>query len=233
MYEPIPALLVPGLLCSGRLFEPQIPSLRQIGPVTIADHTRDASMADIARRILAAAPPRFHLVGLSMGGYIAFEILRQAMDRVAKVVLLDTGPRPEIPEQTARRRTLMELARTKGLTAVNDCLVPFLVHESRQADKSLRAIVDSMAEEVGLQAFLRQQEAIIGRPDSRPDLPTIRCPTLVVVGDSDRLTPPELSREIAGGIPGARLEIIAGCGHLSTLEMPDAVNRLLVTWLAA
>lgn len=233
MSDPIPILLFPGLLCSARLFEPQIPPLRQIGLVTIADPTRDASMAGIARRILGDAPPRFHLVGLSMGGYIAFEILRQAMGRVAKVVLLDTGPRPEIPEQTARRRTLMELARTKGLTAVNDFLFPFLVHESRQADKSLRAIVDSMAEEVGLQAFLRQQEAIIGRPDSRPDLPTIRCPTLVVVGDSDRLTPPELSREIAGGIPGARLEIIAGCGHLSTLEMPDAVNRLLVTWLAA
>ena len=233
MSEPFPTLLVPGLLCSPRLYGPQIAPLWRIGPVTVANHARDASMADTARRILAHAPPRFHLAGLSMGGYIAFEILRQAADRVERLALLDTGARPEVSEQTERRRALIELARTKGLAAVNDFLFPFLVHKSRQADKSLRAIVDSMTEEVGVEAFVRQQAAIMGRPDSRPDLPSIRSPTLVVVGDSDRLTPPELAQEIAENIPGARLEIIAECGHLSTLEAPDAVNRLLAGWFAS
>jgi pimeloyl-ACP methyl ester carboxylesterase len=233
MSEPFPVLLIPGLLCSARLYGPQIAPLRRIGPVTVADHTRDAQMAGIARRILAAAPPRFHLVGLSMGGYIAFEILRQAADRVDKLVLLDTASGADRPEQTERRRALMELARTKGVRAVNDALFPLLVHESRKGDKNLRSVVDSMAEDVGVEAFVRQQAAIAGRPDSRPDLPSIRCPTLVVVGDSDQITPPNLAREIADGIPGAQLEIIAGCGHLSTLEMPDAVNRLLVPWLAS
>ena len=200
--------------------------------MTIANHTCDAKIADIARRILAQAPPRFHLVGLSMGGYIAFEVLRQAKKRVGKLVLMDTSARPDFPEQSERRAKLLELARTSGVKAVNDVLFPLVVHESRKADRSLRAIVDSMAEDVGVAAFPRRQAAIAGRPDSRPDLPSIRCPTLVVVGDSDQITPPNLAWEIADGIPGARLEIIAGCGHLSTLEMPDAVNGLLAAWFA-
>ena len=233
MSEPFPLLLIPGLLCSARLYGPQIAPLWQIGPVTVADHTRDESMAGIARRILATAPPRFHLVGLSMGGYIAFEVLRQAVDRVGRLALLDTAARAEVPEQTERRRVLIEIARTKGMRAVNDVLFPLIVHESRKGDSSLRAIVDSMAEEVGVETFVRQQGAIMGRSDSRPDLPSIRCPTLVVVGDSDQVTPPNLNREIAAGIPGARLEIIAACGHLSTLEAPEAVNRVLVPWLAS
>ena len=232
MSERLPLVLVPGLLCSARIFEPQIAPLWRLGPVTVANHTREASIAGIARSILTEAPPRFHLLGYSMGGYIAFEILRQAAGRVAKLALVDTGARPEIPEQTARRRTLMELARTKDLAAANDLLFPFLVHESRQGDKRLRAIVDSMAEDIGLEAYLRQQTAIMGRSDSRPDLPSIRSSTLVVVGDSDRVTPPELAREIAGGVPGARLEVIARSGHLSMLEAPEAMNSLLLAWFA-
>jgi pimeloyl-ACP methyl ester carboxylesterase len=233
MSAPFPILLIPGLLCSPRLYGPQLPALWRPGPVMIADHTRDAGMADIGRRILAAAPPRFHLAGLSMGGYIAFEILRQAPERVAKLALLDTAAPADFPEQTERRRKLMEVARTQGLKAVNDFLFPLLVHESRRGDKHLHATVDSMAEETGVDSFLRQQTALLGRPDSRPDLPSIKSPTLVMVGESDQLTPPKLAREIADGIPGARLEIIAGCGHLSTLEAPDSVNRLLVGWLGA
>jgi pimeloyl-ACP methyl ester carboxylesterase len=233
MSEPFPVLLIPGLLCSVRLYGPQIPPLWRTGPVTVADHTRDASIADIAGRILAAAPPRFHLVGLSMGGYIAFEILRQAADRAGKLALLDTAARADLLEQTERRRALIELARTKGLKAVNDVLFPLIVHESRKGDKGLRSVVDSMAEEVGVDAFARQQTALIGRPDSRPDLPTIKHPTLVIVGDSDQLTPPDRAKEIADGIAGARLEIIPRCGHLSTLEQPEAVNRLLTGFLGA
>ena len=206
--------------------------LWRIGPVTIADHTRDANIADIARRILADAPRHFHLVGLSMGGYIAFEVLRQAADRVGKLALLDTSARADVPEQTKGRYALIELARTKGLRAVNNFLFPLIVHESRNDDRGLRSIVDSMAEDAGVEAFVRQQTAIMHRPDSRPDLPSFRCPTLVVVGDSDQITPPNLAREIAEGVSGAQLEIIGKYGHLSTLEAPDAVNRVLVPWLA-
>jgi pimeloyl-ACP methyl ester carboxylesterase len=230
MSEPFPILLIPGLLCSPRLYGPQLSSLWRLGPVTVADHTRDERMADVARRILRDAPPRFHLVGLSMGGYIAFECLRQAPERVEKLALLDTSARADLREQTERRKTLVALAKSRGLRAVNDLLFPLMVHESRRHDKELRAVVESMAEETGIAAFARQQAVLIGRPDSRPDLASIRCPTLVVVGDSDAITPPALAREMTDGIPGARLEIVAACGHLSTLERPEGLTRLLLDW---
>ncbi len=229
--QPLPTVLVPGLNCSARLYVEQIPALWRFGPVLIADHTRDDSIAAIARRVLAAAPPRFALAGLSMGGYIALEIVRQVPERVAKLALLDTGARPELPEQTARRRPLMELAKTGRFAQIPDLQFPVFVHKNRHGDVALRQLVRTMAEETGPDAFLRQQEAIIGRPDSRPSLGAIACPTLVLVGEGDELTPPVLSQEIAAGIPGARLKIIADCGHLSTVERPQPVTQALVEWM--
>jgi pimeloyl-ACP methyl ester carboxylesterase len=228
---PLPTVLVPGLICSARLYAEQIPALWRFGPVLIADHTRDDSIAAIARRILGAAPPRFALAGLSMGGYIALEIMRQAAERVAKLALLDTGARPELPEQTARRRPQMELAKTGRFAQIPDLLFPGFVHKNRHGDVALQQLVRTMAEETGPDAFLRQQEAIIGRADSRPSLGAIVCPTLVLVGEGDELTPPVLSREIAAAIAGARLVVVADCGHLSTLERPQAVTNALVEWM--
>lgn len=228
-----PILLVPGLGCSARLYAGQIPALWQLGPVQVANHTTSDTMSGIAKAILAAAPPRFHLIGLSMGGYISFEIMRQAPERVIKLALLDTGSRADTPGQIARREKLILMAQEDRLSLVNEVLWPLLVHESRAGDRELRAVVDAMLSEVGAAAFIRQQRALIGRPDSRPGLGVIKSPTLVAVGDADKLTPPELSAEIAAGIPGARLETIAGSGHLSTLERPDAVTALLTGWLAA
>jgi pimeloyl-ACP methyl ester carboxylesterase len=228
-----PILLVPGLACSARLFAPQIPALWQLGPVVIANHTTADSLAGIAQSILANAPPRFHLAGMSMGGYVAFEILRQAPDRVARLALLDTGSRADTPEQTERRRKLIAAAERDRLALVNEVLWPVLVHESRAGDRELRRIVDEMLFEVGAPAVIRQQQAIIARPDSRPGLGAIRSPALIVVGESDRIAPRELAAEMADGISGARLEIVAECGHLSTLERPATVTKLLVDWFSA
>src|SRR5215831_3335503 len=124
MQAPLPVLLVPGLNCSARLYAEQIPALWRFGPVTVADHTRDDSMETIAARILAAAPPRFALAGLSMGGYIALTMLRQAPERVAKLALLDTSARPETPEQTAARREQVALAWGGRFPEVVDTLFP-------------------------------------------------------------------------------------------------------------
>jgi pimeloyl-ACP methyl ester carboxylesterase len=229
----LPIVLIPGLNCSARLYAEQIPALWRVGPVTIADHTRDDSMAAIASRILAAAPPRFALAGLSMGGYIAFEIMRRAPGRVAKLALMDTGARPETAEQTARRQAPMTLARAGKLMRVADDSFVFFVHPDRHTDVVLRDVVRAMAEETGVQAYLRQQQAIMTRPDSRPGLSAIACPTLVLVGAQDQGTPPELAQEIAGSIPGARLVTVPHCGHLSTIERPQAVTQALVTWMQA
>ncbi|MGB6536732.1 MAG: alpha/beta fold hydrolase [Xanthobacteraceae bacterium] len=229
----LPIILVPGLNCSARLYGEQIPTLWQFGPVTVADHRLDDTLTGIARRILAAAPPHFALVGLSMGGYVSFEILRQAPERVARLALLDTGAGAETPERTAQRRPLLQLAREGRFAEITDNQFPLLVHRSRHGDAALKAVVRAMNEETGAQAYLRQQQAIMGRPDSRPGFAAIKCPTLVLVGDDDQLTPPALAREMAAGIAGARLVVIADCGHLSTLERPQAVTAALVEWLNA
>ena len=231
MPDPLPIVLIPGLTCSARLYADEIPALWRFGPVTVADHTRDDSMAAIAGRILAAAPPRFALAGLSMGGYIAFEIMRQAPERVAKLALLDTGARAETPEQTERRKVVIALAKSGRYAEVPDIAFPIYVHRNRHHDAGLKQTVRMMAAETGVEAFLRQQQAIIGRPDSRPGLGAIKCPTVVLVGDGDEATPPELAREIAGAIGGARLVVIAACGHLSTLEQPETVTNALVDWM--
>jgi pimeloyl-ACP methyl ester carboxylesterase len=229
--EPLPVILVPGLNCSARLYAEQVPALWRFGPVAIADHRRDDSMAAVARRILANAPPRFALAGLSMGGYIAFEIMRQAPDRVAKLALLDTGARAEAPERTEARRPLIAMARQGCIAEITDDQFPLLVHRKRHSDQALRAVVRAMNQETGAEAYIRQQEAIMSRPDSRPGLGAINCPTLVLVGDDDQLTPPELAREMASGIRGSRLVIVPECGHLSTVEQPQAVTKALVEWM--
>jgi pimeloyl-ACP methyl ester carboxylesterase len=231
MPESLPIVLVPGLNCSARLYADQIPALWRFGPVFVADHTRDDSIPAIARRILAAAPPRFALAGLSMGGYISIEIMRQAAERVAKLALLDTGARAETPEQTQMRRPRIELSKAGRMAEVSDSLLPILVHPDRQNDEALKQLMRTMAEEVGAEAFLRQQQAIMARPDSRPSLPAIACPTLVLVGENDQGTPPALSEEIAAAIPGSRLVIVPDCGHMSTLERPQAVADALVDWM--
>ena len=231
MPESLPIVLVPGLNCSARLYADQIPALWRFGPVFVADHTRDDSIPAIARQILAAAPPRFALAGLSMGGYISFEIMRQAAERVAKLALLDTGARAETPEQTQMRRPRIELAKAGRMAEVSDSLLPILVHPDRQNDEALKQLMRTMAEEVGAEAFLRQQQAIMARPDSRPSLPAIACPTLVLVGENDQGTPPALSEEIAAAIPGSRLVVVPDCGHMSTLERPQAVADALVDWM--
>ena len=229
----LPIVLVPGLLCTARLYAEQIPALQRLGPVTVADHTRDDSMAAIAERVLADAPPRFALAGLAMGGYVAFEIVRQAPERVARLALLSTSARLDPPQISERRRRQIALAEDGRFGAVAGMQFPLLVHRSRLDDEGLQTLVRLMADETGADAFVRQQTAIIGRADSRPDLAAIACPTLVVVGDGDELIAPENSVEIADGIPGARLVTIAECGHLSTLERPEQMTAALTEWLQA
>jgi pimeloyl-ACP methyl ester carboxylesterase len=229
--DSLPVVLIPGLTCTARLYADQIPALWQFGPVTVADHRRDDSVANIARRILASAPPSFALAGLSMGGFIAFEIMRQAPERVAKLALLDTSSRPDVPEQTERRRVLMGLAREGRYAEIPEQAFPIYVHRNRHGDEALKRIVREMAEATGIEAYLRQQQAILSRPDSRPSLATISCPTLVLVGEGDEATPPELAREIAAGIRGSHLVVVPDSGHLSTLEQPVVVTKALVEWL--
>jgi pimeloyl-ACP methyl ester carboxylesterase len=232
MVQRTPLVLVPGLLCTRALWEAQLTGLADVAHMTVADHTRHDSMMGIAESILAAAPHQFALAGLSMGGYIALEIIRLAPERVIKAAFLDTGSRADTPERSAARRELIAAAERDGARAVQERLMPVLIHKERLTDKPLVDAVLRMGEDTGVEAFRRQQMALMGRPNSRPMLKGIQCPALVLVGREDALTPLELSQEIANGIPKAKLEIVSDCCHLSTMERPEAVNRALRSWLA-
>lgn len=228
----IPLLLLPGLLCDARLWRDPAQALADVAEVRHADLTRDDSVAGMAARVLAEAPAEFALAALSMGGYVAFEILRQAPRRVLKLALLDTSARLDPPKRRAVRQAGLALAEAGRFAGVTRKLLPQLVHESR-VDSEVGEDVMAMAQRVGLQAFLRQQRAIIDRPDSLPLLPTLTQPTLVAVGENDQMTLPEESTLIHASIPGARLHVFARCGHLPPMEVPQETAQVLRGWLAS
>jgi pimeloyl-ACP methyl ester carboxylesterase len=228
-----PTVLIPGLACTAELFAAQIPALWRHGPVTVASTLEGETIADMAAAILRDAPPRFALGGLSMGGYIALEIMRQAPERIMKLALLDTSARPDTPEQSTQRRALVARAQAGELEPVLRQIAPNLLHPDHRADQRLIEVQVGMGLAVGADGFARQQTAIISRIDSRPHLAAIRIPTLVLVGDKDALTPPDRSEEMAAAIPDARPIIVPECGHASTLEQPEAINTALIDWLAA
>ncbi|TVT40525.1 alpha/beta fold hydrolase [Hymenobacter setariae] len=228
-----PLVFIPGLLCTAELFAPQLAALWPYGPITVASTLGGNTIAQMATDILAQAPPQFALVGLSMGGMISLEIMRQAPERVLKLALLDTSAQPASPTQASLFRGLLTQARSgEAATVMGETLVS-VMHPAHQRDPGLRAVNQRMGEAIGLAGFTRQVEAVLSRPDSRPSLAAIAVPTLVLVGEQDQLTPPDAAQEIAAAIPHARLVIIPECGHGSTIEQPQAVNDALRSWLLA
>lgn len=225
-------LFLPGLLCDEALWHRQVSALSSIALCHVADLTRDRTIDDMARRVLAMADGPLSLCGLSMGGYVAMAAARLAPARVSRLCLMDTSARPDTPERARLRRTLMTLARTGRFQGVTPRLLPQLLHPDRLGDAALASAVTGMAERVGRDAFLRQQEAILGRDDIRPFLSQIRVPTLVAVGAGDQLTPPFLAEEIAALVPDATLKVLDGAGHLPPLETPDLVTDMLRAFLA-
>jgi pimeloyl-ACP methyl ester carboxylesterase len=225
-------LFIPGVACTPALFRPQAEALSAHCDIAYADHQKDGTLGAIAARALASAPPRFALAGLSMGGYIAFEILRQAPQRVERLMLLNTNARADNDEQKAARNQMIDLALGGKFPTILAMQWQRLVDEKRQGDKELRSLVDAMALEGGPDIYALQQRAIMARPDSRPFLAEISCPTGIIVGEGDRITPPKVAEEMRAGIKDAQLTIIPDCGHLSTLEAPEAVTGAMRRWLA-
>lgn len=226
-------LLIPSQLCTGAVWQHQIDALSTLARICVANHRVSDSIGGLATSILAAAPRRFALAAHGMGGFIAFEMWRQAPERIERLALFDTLATPDTPQQSARRESYAELVRRGQFAQVIEERLPMLFHPDRQGDARLLAIARAMAAETGPEAFLRQQRAIIDRPDSRATLATITCPVTVVIGCQDRITAVSDAEAIAAAITRSRLEVVDDCGHLVPLEQPERTRALLDRWLAS
>ena len=225
-------VLLPGMLCDAGLFAHQTEHLAGVAAVGFGELTRDDSVGGMARTVLDGAPERFSLAGLSLGGIVAMEVMRRAPERVERLALVDTSPLPPRPDQLETWDGFERMtAEGRFMEVTTERLMPALIHSDRQDEPDLTNAIERMAENVGEGAFLRQLSAQRGRPDSRESLARIECPTLVLCGRQDALCPFALHEEMAGTIPGAVLVPVEGCGHLSSLERPEAVTAVLRYWM--
>jgi len=227
----VPVLLLPGSLCDRGLWRHQIEAFGQRAALRVGDLSRDDNVAAMAQRVLTALTGPFAVIGHSMGSYVAFELLRQAPERIERLALLGASARPDAPAETSRRQDLLAMRERVPFRGITPPLMALMIHRDRLADTTLTREIEAMALRVGKDAFLRQFRAIVGRPDSRPLLPSIRCRTLILAGREDALAPVAEQEALAAAIPGARLELLDRCGHLAPLERPEAVTAILADWL--
>ena len=227
-----PLVLIPGLICDEALWRPQTEALPDVCSPSVADLTTGSSIDALADAVLAQAPARFALAGLSMGGYVAQAVVRRSPERVTHLALLDTSARPDTAEQQAARESLIDLAERGRFREITELLLARLIAPERLADTALVETVLAMERRFTAEVFIRQERAIIGRPDNRKRLGEIAAPTLVLCGEQDAITPPRVHAELRDAIPHAQLVVVPACGHLATLERPAAVNAALRCWLA-
>jgi len=230
--NPAPLYLLPGLICSDLVWRAQVDALHGFRPVAISGYGDARSLSDMAERVLAGAPARISLAGHSMGARVALEMYRLAPEQIERLALLDTGVHPLTPAETEKRLALLELGRTRGMAALVDTWLPPMVHPDRRADPSFMQPLRQMCIDAGIMQFENQITAMIERPDPRPLLSDITCPTLVATGSADEWSPPEQHREIAACLPNAELVIFEHAGHMAPCETPDQVTAALRTWLA-
>ncbi|MCK5445168.1 MAG: alpha/beta fold hydrolase [Rhodospirillaceae bacterium] len=225
-------ILLPGLLCDEKLWHHQVQALSDICNISVADLTREDNIPDMARAVLRRAPERFALAGLSMGGYVAQEIMRQEPERVERLALVNTNARTDTPEQIARRKSMMDLADHGKFKGVTPMLLPSFLHPDHVEKEGIGDVVLQMAEHTGKDAFLRHQNAIMHRKDGREDLKKINCPVLILCGEQDTLTPPKVHEEMVDAIgDNATFVVVEHAGHLAPLEQPNLVSAAFRKWL--
>ena len=225
-------VLLPGLSDDGALWTHQVRHLADIADARAEDISGHETVEEMAKSVLDSAPPRFALAGFSLGGYVSLAILRTAPERVRKLALIATSARADTDARRAERRLQIDaMAQPGGFEDHARRDLPYAVHPSRLADQPLVTALLEMQARQGAPVFIRQSKACMARPDGRPHLGKIVCPTLVLSGREDRILPPELSEEIARGIPNARHVVVEECGHYLPLERPHAVTALMREWL--
>lgn len=222
-------LLLPGLICDARTFDPQLAAFPQAR--AIDGYGLRNSLADMASFVLDQVPGRFDLFGHSMGGRVALEIVRQAPDRVRRLALVSTGVHEVQPGEADKRRALSQLGRTEGFAALVDRWLPPMIGEPQRDDAKIREPLRAMCLAQGQQKWEAQVAALLGRQEAESLLPQINCPALVMTGELDTWSPPEQHGEFAASIADSRLTIVSGAGHMITHEAPDAVNSAIARWL--
>lgn len=225
-------VLLPGLLNTGSIFDLVRARLGDTVDLITPDLHPYDSMSAMANAVLNAAPQRFSLGGFSMGGYVCFEILRRAPERVERLALIDTQAAPDTTEATTRRRGMIEQTRIGRFHGLQPSLLPTLVHPSQLSNPAVVDPILAMAATVGPEGFVREMRAIMARPDSRPQLVDVAVPTVVISGRQDRSIPLARAEEMAADISHSQLVVIEECGHMAPLEKPDEVAAALRRWLA-
>lgn len=227
-----PLILLPGLLCDATVWAPQKAALRaEFRVAAWFNFYGHDSLGDMARAVLDTAPPRFALAGHSMGGRVALEIMRIAPERVEKLALFDTTATPATPDEPDRRLRMIELAQTDGMAALAARWLPMIVRPSRLNRPEFIATLTAMICRATPDIYISQVRALLNRPDYRPILPQITCPTLIACGAADLWSPVAAHEEIAAAINGAKLAVIDDCAHMATVEAPAEVSSLLREWL--
>ncbi|MGC2331950.1 MAG: alpha/beta hydrolase [Candidatus Acidiferrales bacterium] len=229
-------LLLPGLACDAEVWKHQVRALREITGVQVADYGPCDSIQEMARVAIERAPEQFALAGHSMGGRVAMEVFRSAPDRILGLALLDTAYKPLMPGQAgerekAERAGYVEVARTQGMKTMARAWLQKMVHSSRLTDEPLIESIVGMLARKSPEIFAGQIKALLGRPDATPVLAAARCPTLVLCGREDAWSVLDVHRDMAARMPSARLAIIENCGHMATMERPEAVTAALAEWL--
>ena len=227
MVQDLTPIFVPGLICSADLFAAQLSGLDHPVAPRVANTLGHDSLADMASEALESVTGMVVPIGLSMGGYVALEMVRQAPERVAGIGLLNTAYGIDSDERRAQREATIRMAQSDSFQGVTRHLLKSFLSPAAMQDEDLVARVIAMAESVGRENFVLQQQAIMGRRGQADTLRGLKVPALVLCGSLDTLTPPRISEEMAQLAPDAELVILQEVGHLSTMEAPDAVTASL------
>lgn len=225
-------LLIPGLTCDARFWAHQRRALSGFGEVVVPRLGDHDSITAMAEAILSDTAGPLDVVGHSMGGRVAFDIVRIAPARVRSLAVLDTGAHPADDDEPEARRARLELAEEEGMEALAADWVPAMLHPDRRDDRVLVGDISDMVTSFSVVQYRGQIRALLERRDARPTLASVECPMLVACGRADEWSPLGQHRDIAEAVPGTRLAVIEDAGHMVAMEQPEATSDLLAEWLA-
>jgi pimeloyl-ACP methyl ester carboxylesterase len=222
-------VLVPGYMADETLWDDMRERLAPFGPLAHADLRHDTTLEALARRVLLDAPPSFILVGFSMGGYVAREIVRQAPERVRALAQIATSTRPDSPAVRQGKRAVARAAPSVSFAGLSRTAIASSLHPKHADNEALIERVRMMGVRLGAAAFRNQ--SMVERPGDLHLLDAIRCPTLVVAAGQDRLRSIDESQELHAGIAGSEYALIEDSGHMIPIEAPQALCDVLLAWL--